>query len=106
ITTVGSDEKAKLCKSWGVDCVLNYKTDDVPARIAEFTQTKGVDVWYETQREPNFEKMVPLMKPRGRMIVMAGRQAKPIFPVGPFYVKDLSLFGFAMFNATPDEQRV
>jgi NADPH2:quinone reductase len=25
--------------------------------------------------------------------------------VGPFYVKDCSLFGFAMFNATPDEQR-
>ena len=33
ITTVGSNEKAALCKSWGVDCVLNYKTDDVPARI-------------------------------------------------------------------------
>ena len=39
------------------------------------------------------------------MIVMAGRQAQPVFPVGPFYVKELSLFGFAMFNATPDEQR-
>ncbi len=106
ITTVGSAEKAALCKSWGVDCVLNYKTDDLPARIAEFTQNQGVDVWYETQREPNFETMIPLMKRRGRMIVMAGRQSKPIFPVGPFYVKDLSLFGFAMFNATPDEQRV
>ena len=27
------------------------------------------------------------------------------FPVGPFYVKGCHLFGFAMFNATPDEQR-
>jgi NADPH2:quinone reductase len=106
ITTVGATEKANLCKSWHVDCVLNYKTDDIPARIKDFTEGKGVNVWYETQREPDFEKMIPLMKPRGRMIVMAGRQSKPIFPVGPFYVKDLSLFGFAMFNATPDEQRV
>jgi len=39
------------------------------------------------------------------MIVMAGRQAQPMFPVGPFYVKDLSLYGFTIFNATPDEQR-
>jgi NADPH2:quinone reductase len=39
------------------------------------------------------------------MIIMAGRQAQPIFPVGPFYTKDLSLFGFAMFLATPEEQR-
>ena len=37
---------------------------------------------------------------------MAGRQARPAFPNGPFYVKGLSLLGFAMFNMTPDEQRV
>lgn len=106
ITTVGSEEKAALCKSWGVDCVLNYKTDDIPARIKAFTNGQGVNVWYETQREPDFVKMVELMARRGRMIVMAGRQALPTFPVGPFYVKDLALHGFAMFNATPDEQRV
>jgi NADPH2:quinone reductase len=106
ITTVGSDEKAKLCQSWGVDCVLNYKTDDVPARVKEFTQGHGVNVWYETQREPDYFKMVDLMARRGRMVVIAGRAAQPVFPHGPFYVKDLSLFGFAMFNATPDEQRV
>ena len=37
---------------------------------------------------------------------MAGRDARPEFPVGPFYVKDLRAFGFAMFNASPAEQRV
>jgi NADPH2:quinone reductase len=45
------------------------------------------------------------MARRGRIIFMAGRTARPEFPVGPFYVKDLRLFGFAMFNASPDEQR-
>ena len=34
-----------------------------------------------------------------------GRDARPAFPVGPFYVKGCRLVGFAMFNATPDEQR-
>jgi NADPH:quinone reductase len=106
ITTVGSAEKAEVCKSWGVDRVLNYKTDDVPAAIRDFTSKQGVNVWYETQREPNFVQTVELLAKRGRMIVMAGRQAQPTFPVGPFYVKDCSLFGFAMFNATPEEQRV
>src|SRR6266550_8283476 len=28
ITTVGSAEKAALCREWGADRVLNYKTDD------------------------------------------------------------------------------
>jgi NADPH2:quinone reductase len=106
ITTVGSAEKAALCREWGADRVLNYKTDDVPAGVKEFTAGQGVQVWYETQREPDFQKTVPLLARRGRMIVMAGRQAQPIFPVGPFYTKDLALFGFAMFNASPEEQQV
>ena len=105
IATVGSAEKQDLCKKWGADCVLNYKSDDVDAGIKKFTNEKGVNVWYETQREPNFMRTVDLMAPRGRMIIMAGRQAQPTFPVGPFYVKGLTLTGFAMFNATPDEQR-
>jgi NADPH2:quinone reductase len=105
ITTVGSADKAAACRAWGFDRVLNYKTDDIPAGVKEFTNGKGVNVWYETQREPDFVRTVELLAMRGRMVIMAGRQAQPVFPVGPFYVKDLSLFGFAMFNATPDEQR-
>jgi NADPH:quinone reductase len=106
ITTVGTEDKAKICRRWGTDLVLNYKTDDIAARVTDFTKGQGVNVWYETQREPDFIKTVPLLSRRGRMIIMAGRQAQPTFPVGPFYVKDCSLYGFAMFNATPDEQRV
>lgn len=105
ITTVGSAEKAAKCKNCGADLVLNYKTDDVPSGIREFTQGKGVHVWFETQREPDLERIVGLVRQRGRIVLIAGRQARPRFPVGPFYVKDLSLFGFAMFNASPDEQR-
>ena len=105
MTTVGSAEKAKLCQQWGADCVLNYKTDDISARVRDFTRGQGVHVWYETQREPNFVRTVDLMAQRGRIVIMAGRQAQPLFPVGPFYVKGLSLHGFAMFNASPAEQR-
>jgi NADPH:quinone reductase len=38
-------------------------------------------------------------------VVIAGRAAKPALPFGMFYTRDLSIRGFAMFNATPDEQR-
>jgi NADPH2:quinone reductase len=49
---------------------------------------------------------VAALAPRGRIVLMAGREARPPFPVGPFYVKGCSLFGFVMFMATPEEQRV
>ncbi|HEX7450359.1 MAG TPA: NADPH:quinone reductase [Pirellulales bacterium] len=104
ITTAGSPEKVEACRSSGADLALNYKTDDVEAGIRQFAPS-GVNVWWETLREPDFERTVPLLAPRGRMIVMAGREARPMFPVGPFYVKDCSLFGFAMFNAPPEEQQ-
>ena len=105
ITTVGSSEKAALAKSFGADLVLNYKTDDIPVAVKSFTNNQGVNVWYETQREQDFVRIVDLTARRGRIIVMAGRQAQLVFPVGGFYTRDMSLFGFAMFNATPDEQR-
>jgi NADPH2:quinone reductase len=105
ITTVGSSAKEDLCRSWGADKVINYKTDDIPKEVRDYTNNQGVHVWFETQREPDFFKIVDLMAARGRIIIMAGRTAQPLFPVGPFYVKGLTLTGFAMFNATPDEQR-
>lgn len=105
IATVGSDDKAKLCQSWGADLVLNYKTDNISEQIKEFTKGQGVDLWYETQREPSFEQILPLMKMRGRVVVIAGRAAKPPLPFGMFYTRDLSVRGFAMFNATPAELR-
>ncbi len=106
IATVGSPEKAALCKSLGADCVLNYKNDDVAAGVKDFTRGQGVNVWYETQREPDFIKTIDLLALRGRMVIMAGRQAQPTFPVGAFYTKDLAVYGFAMFKATPEEQRL
>jgi NADPH2:quinone reductase len=104
VTTAGSNEKVATCRALGADAAINYKTEDVAARVKEFAPT-GVNVWWETLREPNFDQTVALLAPRGRMILMAGRDARPVFPVGPFYVKGCSLHGFAMFNATPDEQR-
>ena len=104
IATAGSDARTDLCRMFGADIVINYKTSDVSAELKKVAPT-GVNVWWETVREPNFEVAVANLAARGRMIVMAGRDARPPFPVGPFYVKGCSLHGFVMFNATPDEQR-
>jgi NADPH2:quinone reductase len=104
ITTAGSPEKVELCRQLGADLAMNYKTEDVDAAIKAFAP-QGVNVWWETLREPSFERTIPLLAMRGRMVIMAGRDARPVFPVGPFYVKDCSLHGFAMFNASVREQR-
>ncbi|MCC7083511.1 MAG: NADPH:quinone reductase [Pirellulales bacterium] len=104
ITTAGTDEKVKRCLELGADHAINYKTQDVAAEVRRIA-SNGVNVFWETLREPDFDKAVAMLAPRGRMIIMAGRDARPPFPVGPFYVKGCLLHGFVMFLATPDEQQ-
>ncbi|MBI1177575.1 zinc-binding dehydrogenase [bacterium] len=100
----GSDEKVAACKELGAEAAFNYKTHNIGEELKKAAPA-GVNVWWETTREPNFELAVSALAARGRMIVMAGRDAKPPFPVGPFYVKGCALHGFVMFLATPEEQR-
>jgi NADPH:quinone reductase len=104
IATAGNDAKAHICRELGADLVINYNFGDSTEAIRA-AAPKGVDVWWETLREPDFERTISLLAMRGRMVLMAGRDARPVFPVGPFYVKDCSIHGFAMFNATAREQK-
>lgn len=104
IATAGSAEKCVALKSLGADVAVNYKTDDILAAVKEFSPN-GVNLYWETTRDPDFDKIVSYMAERGRVILMAGRDARPPFPVGPFYVKGCSLHGFVMFKATTDEMR-
>jgi len=104
ITTGGSDEKVAACKEFGADVAVNYKTGDVEAAVQEFAPD-GVDVYWETTRQPDFDRIVSCLAAQGRIVIMAGRDARPEFPVGPFYAKSLSMFGFVMFAATEEQLR-
>jgi NADPH:quinone reductase len=103
-TAAGSPERLDFCHRLGADLALNYHFDDIPAKLREFSP-EGVDVWYETQREPNLEVSIPLLRKNGRMILIAGRAAKPVLPLGAFYPRNCAIFGFAMFNVSADQQR-
>jgi NADPH2:quinone reductase len=104
IVTAGTGEKIKRCLDLGADRAINYKTEDVATAIRDFAR-EGVDVFWDTTSEPNFERAVPLLRHRGRIILMAGLNAHPTFPAGAFYTKDCSLHGFAITNATTEELR-
>lgn len=102
ITTAGSDSKASAAIALGADEVISYHKDPIGEAVAKIAPD-GVDVFWETRREPDFDLAVTALAPRGRMVLMAGRDARPPFPVGPFYVKECSLHGMVMFKASPEE---
>lgn len=105
LATGGSPEKCDRCRELGADAAVNYKTEDLAAAVQAFSPG-GANVVWETLREPDFDKLVSYLAPRGRLILMAGRDARPQFPVGPFYVKGCSMHGVVMFKATAEEMRV
>lgn len=104
ITTGGSDEKCALAKELGADEAINYKSQNELQEVQRLAP-EGVNIFWETLREPDFDTIVAMLAQRGRIVIMAGREARPEFPVGPFYVKGCSLHGFVMFSATPEEMR-
>lgn len=104
VATAGGPEKVAYLRQLGVDCAIDYQRDDVAAEVARCAPG-GVNVYWETTRQPDFDRIISYLAERGRIILMAGREARPPFPVGPFYVKGCAMHGFVMFKATPQEQR-
>lgn len=106
ITTVGSEQKRQAAIKLGADHVINYREEVFATAISKFVaENQPINLWFETLRTPDPDVTIPLLAKRGRYVLMAGRDARPEFPVGPFYVSDLRAIGFAMFNASAEEQR-
>lgn len=101
--SAGSEAKRAALLRLGAEAAFDYRQPDLVDAVRA-AAPGGVDVFWETQREADFDRAVALLAERGRMIVMAGRDARPVFPVGPFYVKGCSLVGFVMYKADAPEQ--
>ncbi|HUT09036.1 MAG TPA: NADPH:quinone reductase [Thermoguttaceae bacterium] len=102
--SAGTDEKAKICRELGATAGINYKASNVDDAIRRFAP-EGVDVWFETVHQHDLKRAVGHLAFGGRLILISGRDSCPEFPVGEFYVKDCRVYGFAMFNSPPEEQR-
>jgi NADPH2:quinone reductase len=104
IATAGGPAKGAAAREAGADHVVDYITEDIAERVRALAPA-GVNVWWETRREPDLDQAVTCLAERGRLVLMAGREARPALPVGPFYVKGCRMLGFVMFKATAEEQR-
>lgn len=104
IATAGGEKKVRTCTLLGADLVIDYTQGNLREQVLA-AAPNGVDVFWETLREPDFDFAVSTLAEGGRMILMAGRDARPEFPVGPFYVKGCSLHGFVMFKASAEQQQ-
>lgn len=90
------------CRARGADVVLDHAAPDVHDTV-RLAAPDGVDVWWDNTGRHDLEAALPLMRRRGRMVVMAGMSATPTLPVGSLYTRDLSLLGFVISEASIGE---
>lgn len=77
IGTVGSDDKIAVAKAHGCAHVINYRTEDVVARVREITQGAGVPVVYDGVGQATFMTSIDCLKPRG-LLVSFGNASGPV----------------------------
>ncbi|MGY8986692.1 MAG: quinone oxidoreductase family protein [Sphingomonadales bacterium] len=82
IGTVGSLEKAKLAKSFGLDHAILYQDENFVARVQDITNGQGVDVVYDSIGKDTFIGSLDCLKPLG-MMVSFGNATGPVDPFEP-----------------------
>ncbi|MDO6618909.1 MULTISPECIES: NADP-dependent oxidoreductase [unclassified Shewanella] len=69
IGVVGSDEKADwIVNELGFDSAINYKTDDLEAKLAQCAPN-GIDLFFENTAGPIQSLIIDKMNPHGRVMV-------------------------------------
>jgi NADPH:quinone reductase-like Zn-dependent oxidoreductase len=101
IATAGARD-AEYCRELGAAEVLDYRDPAVPHRIREFCP-HGVDAYLDTAGENDLTHAVDLLAFRGRIVLLAGPHTRPTLPVGPLYMKDGAVVGFAISHASTAE---
>ena len=69
--TAGSEAKCAACLRLGASAAINYREADFGARIAEFTDGRGVDVVLDLVGAPYFERNLRSLAMDGRLVEVA-----------------------------------
>ena len=96
--TVGSDDKRAACLKLGTTAVINYRTTDFAAAIAELTAGQGVDVVLDMVGAAYFERNLRSLRTGGRLVVIAflGGAKVEQFDLIPLMLRRLTVTGSTM----------
>jgi NADPH:quinone reductase len=69
ITTISSEDKARVAREASADHCIDYKREDVGQRVAEITAKRGVDCIIEMDLSANAKLIPAVLRPKGSVIV-------------------------------------
>lgn len=94
LAAASTDEKLALAKQHGADAVFNYTTENIKAKVMEFTDNRGIDIAYDPVGADYAEQVVRSMGWNGRYLVIGFAGGRiPAIPLNLPLLKNCSLVG-------------
>jgi NADPH2:quinone reductase len=102
IATVSSAAKAEQARLGGADLIVNYKTDDVVAKVMAFTEQRGVDRVVDVDFGGNITTTLKLMAMNSTIAVYATNGNRtPVLPIRDLMEKCISVRALVLFALPP-----
>jgi NADPH2:quinone reductase len=80
LATAGGADKAEFCRKLGADLVIDYRAEDIAARVREATGGRGADVIYDSVGGEAFDAATRAIAHEGRLLLVgfaSGRWGNP-----------------------------
>ena len=92
IATVSNAEKAEHARAGGADHVVNYKTENVAARVRQLTDGVGVDHVVEVEFGGNLATTLKVVRENGSIATYASTTVRqPVVPIYELMFKNITL---------------
>src|SRR3954470_19567645 len=106
IATVSSSEKAERARAGGAAHVINYRSEDVAARVLEITGGIGVDHIAEVDFGGNLASALRCLKVNGSVMIYATNgDREPKLPVRDLMQKNLTVYTMSLAGVPHSDRK-
>ena len=104
ITTVSSEEKAKLARQAGADHIIDYKREDVGSAVMDLTDKAGVDAVIEMDLAANAKLYPGLLHARSQVVVYGTGAPDAPIPAQFLLVNQITMKWIFVYELTKRER--
>jgi len=105
LTTVSSPDKAAEARAAGADAVIDYRREDVAARVRELTGGDGVDLVAEVDLGGNAALLPQVLRLGGTAAVYGSNTPEVTLPFGAYLFRDIALCFFLVYELADPVRR-
>ncbi|WP_178133448.1 NADPH:quinone reductase [Vineibacter terrae] len=104
IATVSGPQKAAHAAAAGAHAVINYRTEDVAARVAQLTGGAGVDRIIEVELGENLDMDLGMLRDQGVLVYYGSKTPAAQLPFFRSILKNVLIRPVLMYTITPAQR--